>query len=139
MLSQGQKSDLTTQEQLLEQYAIKNEYNNFVKLKCIASGLNGKRYGLNKLFDIVSNNKVDIVIMNYKARLTRFGFHYLETYFKAHQTRIIVLHQNEIQDSQKELVDDLIAIVTSFSDNIYELRSHKAKYIVRALKTEVKA
>lgn len=137
--SQGQKSDLTTQEQLLEQYAIKNGYSTIVKLNDIASGLNGKRGGLNKLFDMVSNNEVDVVIVNYKDRLTRFGFHYLESYFKAHQTRIIVLNQDEIQDPQKELVDDLIAIVTSFSGKIYGLRSHKAKHIVRTLKTEVKA
>jgi len=136
--SQGQKSDLATQEQLLEHYAIKNGYNNIVKLKDIASGLNGKRRGLNKLFQMVNNNEVDNIIVNYKDRLTRFGFHYLETYFKAHGTIIIVLNQDEVQDPQKELVDDLIAIITSFSGKIYGLRSHKAKQIVNTLKTEVK-
>ena len=137
--SQGQKSDLVTQEQLLEHYAIKNGYNNIVKLKDIASGLNGKRRGLNKLFQMITNNEVDVVIVNYKDRLTRFGFHYLETYFKSHGTRIIVLNQDEVQDPQKELVDDLIAIVTSFSGKIYGLRSHKARQIVNTLKTEVKS
>ncbi|MFX1296863.1 MAG: IS607 family transposase [Promethearchaeota archaeon] len=137
--SQGQKSDLATQEQLLEHYAIKKGYSNIVELKDIASGLNGKRCGLNKLFQMVSNNEVDLVIVNYKDRLRRFGFHYLETYFKAHGTRIIVLNEDEVQDPQKELVDDLIAILTSFSGKIYGLRSHKAIHIVNTLKTEMKA
>ena len=135
--SQGQKRDLATQEQLLEHYAIKNGYSNIVKLKDIARGLNSKRRGLNKLFQLVNNYEVDVVIINYKDRGTRFGFHYLETYFKTQWPKIIVLNQDEVQDPQKELVDDLIAIVTSFSGKIYGLRSHKARQIVNPLKTEV--
>ena len=44
-----------------------------------------------------------------------------------------------IGKASHRLGDDLIAIVTSFSGKIYGLRSHKAKHIVRTLKTEVKA
>ena len=53
--------------------------------------------------------------------MTRFGFEYLEAYFHSHNTKIIVLNQEEIQDPQKELVADLIAIITSFSGKIYGL------------------
>ena len=138
MSSQGQKSDLATQEQSLEHFAIKNGHGNIMKLKDIGSGLNGKRRGLNKLFQLVTSNEVGLVIVNYKDRLTRFGFHYLEKFFKVHGTRIIVINQDEVQDPQKELVDDLIAVVTSFSGKIYGLRSHKARQIIKTLKTEVK-
>lgn len=47
---------------------------------------------------------------------------------------VLILNQEEIQDPQKELVNDLIAIVTSFSGNIYGLRSHKVKKIVQNIK-----
>jgi excisionase family DNA binding protein len=40
--TQGQKKDLEIQEQLLEHYAVENGYRNIVKLRDIASGLNGK-------------------------------------------------------------------------------------------------
>jgi predicted site-specific integrase-resolvase len=76
--------------------------------------------------------------VNYKDRLTRFGFDYLASYFKSHGVSIIVLKETEIQDPQKELVDDLIAIVTSFSGKIYGMRSNKAKKIVKSFEKEVK-
>ncbi|TXT62017.1 MAG: hypothetical protein BAJALOKI1v1_1050011 [Promethearchaeota archaeon] len=88
---------------------------------------------------MVNNNEVSAVIVTYKDRLTRFGFNYLESYFTSHGTRIIVLNREEVQDPQKELVDDLIAIVTSFSGKVYGYRSHKARWIVSHLKKEVNA
>lgn len=39
----------------------------------VASGSNEKRRGLKKLFEYVVNGKVNIVIISYKDRLTRFG------------------------------------------------------------------
>jgi predicted site-specific integrase-resolvase len=110
-----------------------------VKLRDIASGLNGKRVGLFRLFKMISNDEVDTIIVNYKDRLTRFGFEYLKTYFNSHGATIVVLNHEEVQDPQIELVDELIAIVTSFSGKIYGLRSHKAKRIVSGIKQEVKA
>ncbi len=75
--------------------------------------------------------------MNYKDRLTRFGFEYLKSYFDLHGAKVLVLNQEAIQDPQNELVEDLIVIVASFSGKIYGLRSHKAKKIVQRGKQEV--
>jgi predicted site-specific integrase-resolvase len=88
---------------------------------------------------MISNNEIDTIIVNYKDRLTRFGFEYLETNFNSHGATIVVLNHEEVQDPQKELVDDLIAIVTLFSGKIYGLRSHKVKKIVSGIKQEMKA
>ena len=135
--SYGQKADLETQERLLEQFAIENGYTNLVKFRDIASGLNPKRRGLRRIFRLIDANQIDTIIVNYKDRLTRFGFEYLESYFNSHGAKVLVLNQEAIQDPQKELVDDLIAIVASFSGKIYGLRSHKAKKIVQSVKQEV--
>ena len=51
-------------------------YNVVDILTDVASGLNEKRKGLKKLFEYVVNGKVDVVIISYKDRLTRFGFKY---------------------------------------------------------------
>ena len=135
--SHGQKADLETQERLLEQFALENGYTNLVKFRDIASGLNPKRRGLQKIFKLIDTNQIDTIIVNYKDRLTRFGFEYLESYFHSQGAKVLVLNQEAIQDPQKELVDDLIAIVASFSGKIYGLRSHKAKKIVQRIKKEV--
>ncbi|TXT63828.1 MAG: hypothetical protein BAJALOKI1v1_660009 [Promethearchaeota archaeon] len=137
--SHGQKSDLATQEQVLEQHATTHGFTRVLKLRDIGSGLNGKRRNVIKLFQMVNNNEINVVIVTYKDRLTRFGFNYLESYFTSHGTRIIVLNSEEVRDPQKELVDDLIAIVTSFSGRVYGYRSHKARRIVSHFKKEVNA
>ncbi|MFX1294178.1 MAG: recombinase family protein [Promethearchaeota archaeon] len=96
---------------MLEHFAIENGYINLVKFRDIASGLNLKRRGLRKIFKLIDANKIATIIVNYKDRLNRFGFKYLKSYFNLHGTKILVLNQEAIQDPQKELVDDLIAIV----------------------------
>lgn len=85
----------------------------------VVSGLNEKRRGLKKLFDYVVNGKVNIVVVSYKDRLTRFGFKYLEEFFRSHGVRIEVIFGKEPKNLQQELVEDLIAIVTS--QNFYPL------------------
>jgi excisionase family DNA binding protein len=136
--TQGQKDDLETQGKLLEKIAVERGFSNIVKISDIGSGLNQKRRGLLQMFKMVDSNDVDTIIVNYKDRLTRFGFDYLASYFKSHGVSIIVINETEIQDPQKELVDDLIAIVTSFSGKIYGMRSNKAKKIVKSFEKEVK-
>ena len=54
--------------------------------------------------------------MTYKDQLTRFGFGYLYQYFASHGVRLHVVDGQEDRKSlQEELVDDLLAIVTSFA------------------------
>ncbi len=100
--SYGQKADLETQEHLLEQFALENGYTNLVKFRDIASGLNPKRRGLQRIFKLIDANQIDTIIVNYKDRLTRFGFEYLESYFNSHGAKVLVLNQEAIQDPQKE-------------------------------------
>ncbi|MFX1293893.1 MAG: IS607 family transposase [Promethearchaeota archaeon] len=99
--SHGQKADLETQERLLEQFAIENGYTNLVQFRDIATGLNPKRRGLRKIFKLIDANQIDTLLVNYKDRLTRFGFEYLESYFNSHGAKVLVLNQAEIQDPQK--------------------------------------
>jgi len=134
--SRDQIHDLESQEALLEQFAVQNNYVQIVKFKDVGSELNPKRLGFTKMLKRINNQEVAVVITPYRDRLIRFGFEYLESYFQSHQTKIIVLNQEGIQDPQKELVDDLIAIITSFSDKIYGLRSHKIKKLIRNIRAE---
>ncbi len=63
--------------------------------------------------------QIDAVIIAYKDRLTRFGFSYLVELFKAYGVQVVVVFHEEPKDYCRELIEDLIAVVTSFAGRIY--------------------
>ncbi|MEB3852233.1 MAG: IS607 family transposase [Desulfurococcales archaeon] len=132
--SSDQKSDLERQIQYLTQYCSAKGYRVVDVLSDVASGLKTNRRGLLKLFNYVVNRQVDVVVVTYRDRLTRFGFEYLEYFFKQYGVRIEVAYGEEPKDAYQELVEDLIAIVTSFAGKLYGLRSHKKKRLVQGFK-----
>ena len=87
-----------------------------------------------KLFNYVVSRQVDVVVITYKDRLTRFGFEYLEYFFGQYGVRIEVVYGEEPRDSYQELVEDLLAIATSFAGKLYGMRSHKKKRLVQGFR-----
>ena len=132
--SSDQKSDLEKQIEHLIQYCSARGYRLVDVLSDVASGLNASRRGLMKLFSCVVSRQADVVVVTYRDRLTRFGFEYLEFFFKHHGVRIEVIHGEESRDAYQELVEDLIAILTSFVGKLYGMRSHRKKRLVEGFK-----
>ncbi|OYT52833.1 MAG: IS607 family transposase [Desulfurococcales archaeon ex4484_217_2] len=132
--SSDQKGDLERQIEYLTQYCTAKGYKVIDILSDIASGLKTNRRGLLKLFNYVVNKQVDIVVITYRDRLTRFGFEYLEYFFSQYGVKIEVVYGEESKDAYQELVEDLIAIVTSFAGKLYGMRSHKKKKLVQEFK-----
>jgi len=132
--SSDQKSDLERQIEYLTKYCTAKGYRVIDVLSDIASGLKTNRRGLLKLFNYIVNKEVDVVVVTYKDRLTRFGFEYLEYFFKQNGVRIEVVYGEEPKDAYQELVEDLLAIVTSFAGKLYGMRSHKKKKLVEEFK-----
>jgi len=132
--STDQKSDLERQVQYLTQYCSSKGYRVVDVLNDIAGGLKTDRRGLLKLFDYVVNRQVDVVVVTYRDRLTRFGFEYLEHFFNQYGVRIEVVFGEEPRDTYQEIVEDLIEIVTSFAGKLYRMRSHKKKRLVEGFK-----
>ena len=126
-----QKQDLERQIEKLREYCRAKGYEVVAELKDIGSGLKADRKGLQKLFGLVAEKKIDIVVITYKDRLTRFGFEYLEWWFSENGVRIEVVMGEEPKDAYQELVEDLIAIVTSFAGRLYGMRSRKKKNFIR--------
>jgi excisionase family DNA binding protein len=131
--SSDQKSDLERQVEYLTQYCSSKGYRVVDVLRDVASGLKTDRKGLLKLFNYVINRQ-DVVVVTYGDRLTRFGFEYLEHFFKQYGARIEVVFGEEPKDVYQELVEDLVEIVTSFAGKLYGLRSHKKKRLVEGFK-----
>ncbi|MEM3664509.1 MAG: IS607 family transposase [Candidatus Jordarchaeales archaeon] len=127
---QKQKGDLERQKQSLLSYAKPKGYEDVAILEDAASGLNENRESLDRVFDMVEKGEVGAVIVAFKDRLTRFGFKYLERYFASHNVKIEVVNGEEPKDAHQELVEDLVALVSSFAGKLYGTRSHKCKEVV---------
>ncbi|MGP3667750.1 MAG: IS607 family transposase [Candidatus Bathyarchaeota archaeon] len=132
--SHDQKGDLERQKQSLLNYAKSKGYEVIAILEDVASGLNENRKSLNKIFDMVEKREVGVIIIAFKDRLTRFGFKYLERYFASHNVKIEVVNGEEPKEPYQELVEDLIALVSSFAGKLYGLRSHKYEKVVEGVK-----
>lgn len=112
--SSHQSEDLGRQIKFLE-----SEYPGYEIVSDIGSGLNWKRKGLCSLLERVYNKEIGKVVAAYKDRLCRFGIEPIELIFKKAGTELVVHGKNNDGESlgckeEKELSDDLIAVVTSF-------------------------
>jgi len=136
--SRDQKEDLERQIEYLKNYCSSKGYQVTKILTDISSSLNENRKGLKQLFKLVESGEVTKVVITYQDRLTRFGFKYLEQYFNSHGVEIEVIFDDEEKTPEKELVEDLLAIVTSFAGKLYGMRSHKKKRLVEAVKNALR-
>jgi len=123
----------------LEEYARKQlPQTKHIVVKDVASGLKEDRRGLKKLIDLARRRQIDAIIVTHKDRLTRFGLTYLEELLKAYGVRVIVAFQEEPKDYMQELVEDLIEVVTSFTEKIYGKHSHKYRKVVETIEQAIK-
>lgn len=116
------KDNLERQSERLKDYAIKNGYNIVDNIKEIGSGLNDNRP---KLIKILKQNNWNVLIVENKDRLTRFGFNYLKTLLNFNDKEILVI--NQVDDDKTDLIQDLVSIIYSFSARMYGLRKKKNK------------
>ncbi len=132
--SSDQRSDLERQVQYLTEYCASKGYKVVDILSDVANGLKTDRKGLMKLFNYVVNRHVDVVVVTYRNRLTRFGFEYLDYFFKQYGVKVEAAFGEEPKDAYRELVEDLIEIVISFAGKLYGMRSHRKKKLVEGFK-----
>ena len=120
---QKQKGDLDRQAlSIIERVP---NLQNLIVLKEVGSGLNDKRKELNKLINMVLNDEINNIYITYKDRLTRFGFNYIDTICRAKGVEIVVLNKSDDKDIEKELVEDMMSLIASFSGKLYGIRSSK--------------
>ena len=127
---QKAKGDLQRQINFLTENIPTKNKEEILVFSDVGSGLNDKRKGLLKLMAQASKGEITHLYIRYKDRLTRFGFNYLEMYMSSHGVKIIILDDITPEKSmQQELIEDLIAIMTSFSGKMHGLRSKKNKIL----------
>lgn len=128
--SHDQKKDLVRQAEVLKKYSIDNNFKNIVEINDLGSGLNFKKKGLNKLINLIINNKVDKIILTHKDRLLRFGSDLIINLAKQFNTETIIINDKK-KSFEEELASDVLEIITVFSAKLYGSRSHKNNKIIK--------
>lgn len=126
--SSENKDNLESQAKRVSDFcAVKGWVVNQVVKEC-ASGLNDKRP---KLESIITDETVTRIVVEHKDRLTRFGFNYIKKLFKG---EIVVI--NEVEEDEKDLMQDFVSLVTSFCARIYGKRrsARRAEKLIKDLK-----
>jgi len=125
-----QQKNLDRQVERLEAYCVERElkYRTFSE---IGSGLNENRKQLSNLIKEVAKGDVSEVIIEYKDRLTRFGFKHFQDFFAAYNCEITVLRQKAGKTFEQELAEDLISLVTSHSGKVHRRRGGRKKKAVK--------
>jgi len=106
----------------LRQFANAKGYTIVKEIKEFCSGLNDNRKQLESLF---TRDDFDILLVEHKDRLTRFGFNYLEHLFNNHNQTIEVM--NHVDNADEDIINDFKSIITSFCARIYGQRRSKRK------------
>ncbi len=119
--SADQKEDLDRQMQRLKDYAAAHGYQVSKTVSELASGLNDKRP---KLMKLLTDASVGVIVVEHRDRLTRFGFHYIEQLMQMQGRRLEVIFPS---DTDNDLVDDFIAVITSMASRIYGRRTSKRR------------
>lgn len=120
--SSENKSNLEAQLSRLRSYAAARGYTIVKEIKEVGSGLNDKRPLLEKVFDSENWN---ILVVEHKDRLARFGTNYISLLLKKRGKTLEII--NQVTEDTEDLMQDFVAIITSFTARLYGLRRSKRK------------
>ena len=98
----------------------------------VGSGLNGHRP---KLIALLRDPQVQVVAVEHRDRLMRFGSEYVEAALASSGKRLLVVEPTEVTD---DLVADMIEVLTSFCARLYGRRSarHRAQRALQCVEQE---
>jgi putative resolvase len=120
-----QKENLERQKDRLMKHAESQSYK-YMVIDEIASGINEKRKGLHKLLNLAFQGKVERVLIEYKDRIARFGYEYLDVIFKNLGIKVEIMDTKE-RKYEEELAEDIMKILTCYSARYYGARGGRKK------------
>jgi len=109
------------------EYCAQNKYENIEIYKEIGSGLNEKRKQFNKLLKRLNCSDVKRVVIEYKDRISRFGFKTFEQFCTNLGIEVVVLNGSEAKEFEQELTEDIISLIASYSGRLYGKRGGRKK------------
>ena len=133
---QKQKGDLERQVGRIAKYCVDKKYHVVDSFDEVGSGMNEDRAKLKRLFKLVAEHKIDKVVVEHKDRLARFMVGFLHEFFASHDVEIEWMSEILGKSYEQELVEDILSLMSSFSNKIYGKRSaenRKARKIQKQL------
>jgi len=130
--SADQKADLHRQLSRLAEFSAKHGFRVVEAVQETGSGLHGRRKALLRIF---RNPKVQVIVVEHRDRLMRFGLEYVEATLAAQGRRVMVVDGSEITD---DIVRDLHEVIVSMCARLYGKRAAKnrAKKAIEAMQCE---
>jgi predicted site-specific integrase-resolvase len=128
----AQKPDLEQQVKALEQFCLAQGIAVDEWIAEVGGGLNFKRKKFRDLIRRIESGEITTLVIAHKDRLARFGFDLIAYLCELHGTKLVVVN-NESLSPEREMVEDMMAIVHCFSSRLYGLHSYR-KVLREALK-----
>ena len=97
--------------------------------------MNFDRKEFNDLLIEIIQSKIDLLVIENKDRLCRFGFDLLNKLCQCYGTTIVVANEISEKNFEQELTEDLISIIHYFSMKSYSHR-HKLHKIQKELEEQ---
>jgi putative resolvase len=123
--SADQKDDVARQMQRLRDYAAARGYQVVAEVTEIASGLNDERPKLKK---VLTDEKIGVIVVEHRDRLTRFGYGYIAALLEHEGRRVEAIYPSDTgTETGNDLVDDFVAVITSMAARLYGRRNAKRR------------
>lgn len=123
--TQAQKGQLKEQTQRIYESCVSRGLVLDEQYEDIGSGMSFDRKSFDKVCQMIFHGDVELLVIENKDRLVRFGFEMLEKFFKYFGTKVLVLNDSiENKSYEQELTDDLISVIHYFTMKSY---SHRRK------------
>lgn len=123
--TQNQRKQLVEQNQRIYDSCISRGIRLSKQYSDIKSGMSFDRNEFQEMLNEIIKNKIELLVIENKDRLVRFGFELIEYICKCHGCKILVLNDIlENKSYEQELTEDLISIIHYFTMKNY---SHRRK------------
>lgn len=123
--TQNQKKQLSEQNQRIYDSCISRGLKLDKQFSDIKSGMSADRKEFQEMMQMIIRGDVEMLVIENKDRLVRFGYEILEKMFKYFGCKILVLNDIlENKSYEQELTEDLISIIHYFTMKNY---SHRRK------------
>jgi excisionase family DNA binding protein len=120
---QKKKGDLDRQKGRVLEYCAKSDYQVGYILSDVASGMSDNRAKIRRLIKLASDGKINRVVVEHKDRLSRFMVGVFVDFFGSHGVTLEWIEESLPKSYEAELVEDILALMASFSAKLYGRRS----------------
>ena len=91
-------------------------------VKECGSGINDQRP---QFLALLADTSISHIVVEHKDRCSRFGVAYMQTLLNAQGRELVIVH--EADEGQEDLMQDFVAIITSFCARLYGRRRARRK------------